>query len=502
MMQGPGPGPTSALPGRSSFVGRRAELGRLEAHLSAALTAGRGALVFLAGEAGVGKTALAREFAEMARARGAGVLWGACFEGEWQPAYAPWAEALRGYLRARHGERRRASLGPAAAILAALVPDLTSDLPETTAPERLGMGGDRLRLYDALTQFLAAEASAQCLLLVLDDLHWADEESLSLLRYLGRFVPRMPLLLLGIYSDPDLQLQRPHSLLEALGALRRQTDVDEMHLSRLERAQVSAYVATATDLRPSEALIDALMRETDGTPLYVRQLVDHWRERGQPQPGPLGAGDLVDLDVPASVREVVEHRLGHLSPDADAALQIAAAFPGGVRFVELRALVEMEEERLLDALDEAFGSGLIEASVDRPSVYRFAHEVVRRAVCDRQSPARQAQLQRRIAEALERVHAGRETEHAAEIAWHYGASASLPGAERGIPYALKAARRARAAYGPDRGVALLRLAERLAAWPIRVELRGEVQRELALALAEAMRWGQVMPAVEAAVDLG
>jgi predicted ATPase len=169
-------GPPEGLGGgrlATPFVGRAAELAALATDLDAAV-AGHGAVVLLAGEHGIGKTRLAEELAALADARGVLGLWGRCWEGEGAPAFWPWVQVVRGYVRAADPAELRSDLGAGAAEIARLAPALAERLPGLSAPTPVEPEAARFRLFDSLAGFLRAAASRRPLLLVLDDLHWAD----------------------------------------------------------------------------------------------------------------------------------------------------------------------------------------------------------------------------------------------------------------------------------------------------------------------------------------
>src|SRR5919108_3663570 len=189
---------------RGTFVGRQRDLDELGERLAAA-AAGRGSLLLVAGEPGIGKTRLADELARgAARSLGAGVLWGTCWEGEGAPAFWPWIQALRAHAARRDPAALRAELGDGAADVARLVPGLAGRLGEL--PERPALEPDqaRFRLFDAVAGLLRRAGEAEPLLLVLDDLHWADRSSLALLRFVARELRDARLLVLGTYRDVGL----------------------------------------------------------------------------------------------------------------------------------------------------------------------------------------------------------------------------------------------------------------------------------------------------------
>src|SRR5262249_18517920 len=209
-----------ALLTHTPFVGRAAELARLTARLQEA-RAGSGGLVMVAGEPGIGKTRTLEEFAETARTEGVLVLAGRCYEAEAARPYGPFVEALAEYARSADPEALRADLGMGAAPLARLVPTLRERLPDIPEPVTLQPDEERVRLLDAVAQFLIALSARAPLALILDDLHWADGATVAVLRHVARFAARRRLLLFGAYRDVEATPQQP--LGDALGALPRET---------------------------------------------------------------------------------------------------------------------------------------------------------------------------------------------------------------------------------------------------------------------------------------
>jgi DNA-binding CsgD family transcriptional regulator len=497
----------------AAFVGYEPEMGALHAMFAAAVS-GRGGLALLAGEPGIGKTRIARELAERARRQGAAVLWGRCYEGEGPPPYAPWVEALGSYTRGVTGECLRAELGSGAPPLARLVPEVREALPEVPAAAPLSPDEELVRLYDAVAQFLLRAAAARPLVLVLDDLHWADRDSLGLLRHAARHVcpagtprdiapvgtaaDRSAVLIIGTYRDVELDPQHP--LTEVLAILRHETDYERIALRGLGEHDVGRYLAQTVAQDPPPALVRALHAETGGNPFYVREIVRHLAEEGR-LVRRAGGWDLIDggdLGVPEGVRQVVSRRLLRLSGDAMTTLYAAAAFTGGFEFRLLQALTDLPEAGLLDCIDQALAAGLIRAMAGTGERYDFAHAIVRHTLYDELSPSRRARLHRRVAEALARIHAGRGPQHAAEIAAQYHASAALPDADHGIPYAIAAAEQATAAYAHEQAVAFLRMARDLAAeGPAAV--RADILFRLGVAEAEALLLEDARRSVEEAL---
>ena len=256
--------------GPPPFVGRETELATVTARLDEA-TAGVGGLVLVTGEPGIGKTRLLEELATLARARGMRTLWGRCYEGEGAPAFWLWVEVLRAWLRGRDAEALRAELGPEAADIAQLVPVVRALLPDLPEPPELEPTQARFRLFDAITTFLTRAAVARPLLLLLDDLHWADAPSLLLLEFLARDLADSHILLVGAYRDVEVHRGTP--LARTLGEIARRPHVTRLTLAGLGAPEVARVVAESTGRPPPADLVTALVGETEGNPLYVTELV-------------------------------------------------------------------------------------------------------------------------------------------------------------------------------------------------------------------------------------
>jgi tetratricopeptide (TPR) repeat protein len=429
------PGAPAALVGPMPFAGRRAELQRLARRLEQA-RAGQGGVVLVAGEPGIGKTRTLEEFAEQARPRGALVLWGRCYEGDAGRPYGPFAEALEEHARTAAPEQLRADLGPGAAPLMRLVPALRERLPDLPEPVALDPWEERVRLLDAVTQFLLALAMRTPTVLVLDDLHWADQSTVALLRHVARFAPRGRLLVVGAYRD--VEVDREHPLADALGTLPRETSYEQVALAGLDPAAVRTLVDGFTTSREvSAAWTETLARETSGNPFFIREVLLHLAQEAGFTDTAGGEGPAPRLEVPATVRQVIERRLGRLSEAANRLLRAAAGFTGSFRFDVAARVANLDEADALDAIDEALAAQLL-CSTGTAETFDFTHALVRHTLYAELSPPRQVRLHRQIAEVMEQVY-GDGSERAGEIARHYHRSASLPGAERGVAYCLLAA---------------------------------------------------------------
>lgn len=476
-------------PTDSTFVGRTSELAALSARLAQA-AAGNGGVALIAGEPGIGKTRLAHAFADRAEQRGALVLWGRCYEGDWSPPFAPWVEAIGGFVRSAPEERVRDALGlrapQGASSLAQIVPDLgpiVADLPALVA---LGPDEERLRLYDAVVRFLLRLAEQEAVVVVLDDLHWADRATLDLLRHVVYFAAHARLLLLGTYRD--LELGPEHPLTALLPVLRREAGTAPIALKGLEEDEVAQLLGVTGD-GWNATLARTIYGETNGNPFFIEELLRHLVDEVKLVAGREGwtaPTGIEDFGIPEGVRQVVTRRLARLSTDAERLLTHAAVFTGGFDFPVLQSLTDLPEEALLDAIDEALGARLIQPVPGGRERYDFVHAIVRHALTETWSPSRRVRLHRRAAEALTRAYAGREREHAAELAVQYHRSLSLPGAETGLPYALAAAEEAKRRNARDQIVSFLRMARDLAAGAD-AATRADILARLAVAEAEAVQ---------------
>jgi class 3 adenylate cyclase/tetratricopeptide (TPR) repeat protein len=469
------------------FVGRDAQLDRLE-QLWKEAAAGERRVALLAGEPGIGKTRLAAELARVVGMHGAVVLAGRCDEDMGVP-YQPFVEALRHYL-AHAGELR---LGRYGGELTRLVPELARLVPALPEPLRSDPETERYRLFDALTGWLADVSAETPVFLLLDDLHWAAKPTLLLLRHVLRSPETLRLLVVVTYRDTDVG--RGHPLSDLLTDLRRSAGMERLSLGGLDRAAVAAFIEAAAGHAMSgdeeaDALVGAVWDETDGSPFFVAEVLRHLTESGavvQRDGRWITVVPVEDLGIPEGVRDVVGRRLSRLSEEANRALAVAAVV--GVEFdpAVVHAAMDLSEDALLDALEEAVTARLVsEVSAPEPR-YRFGHAVVRATLYDELTAARRVALHRKVARAIETVHAGALDDHLSALAHHWArASAPAADAARAVDYASRAGDRALQQLAHDEAVAYYRQAIELldvADGPPDTARRGE----LFIALGEAQR---------------
>jgi tetratricopeptide (TPR) repeat protein len=433
----------SAPPGRV-FVGRTAELGELRAGLDQALS-GRGRVFLLAGEPGIGKSELADRLGIEATTRGAEVLWGRSWEGEGAPPYWPWAQIIRAHIGEREGAALESLFGAATPLLAQLVPELRDQRPDLAAPPPLDAEQARFRLFDAITTVLKRAAETRLLLLILDDLQWADTPSLLLLRFIAREMGASRLLILATYRD--VEVSRGHPLAEILPALRQERTVARMLVRGLPEADVRAMLEALRREQVPEALARAITRETEGNPFFVQELVRHLVDEGllgrDAAPG-MSPSRLTDLRLPESVRDVIGRRLGRLSAACTQCLTAAAVVGRESGLDALERIAELDAERLLEVLEEAVAARVVEEVPQAIGRYRFAHTLIRETLYEELRTLERLRRHHRVGEVLEALYARNPGPHLAELAHHF--LEALPGGDvaKAVAYAAQAGDRANA----------------------------------------------------------
>jgi DNA-binding CsgD family transcriptional regulator/tetratricopeptide (TPR) repeat protein len=436
----------------ASFVGRQAELRQLKVAFEAA-SSGRGALMLLVGEPGIGKTALCDQLGGFVAASGGVPLVGHCYEaGSFRRPYQPFVEAFGTYARESDTEALAADLGSGAADLARIVPEVSDRLK---VPPR-GPGDaeeDRWRLMSAATRLLRSAAAHQPLLLVLEDLHDADRDTLDLLLHVARDLHGARLLVVGTYRD--VEVDRAHPLSAALAELHRASHVARVHLRGLSTDEVRRLLAEASQQTIAQPFAELVHRQTDGNPLFVHQTLRFVIEEGlvERRDGALqrvGEESLAGR-IPEGLRDAVGKRLSRLSEGTNRVLSVAAVIGREFELDVLRKVLARPEQDLETALEEASAVGIVEerSVVGTTIIYRFSHAFFRQTLYDEIVAPRRIRVHQQVARALEEVHARRLEEHSAELAEHYSFSSDAADLAKAVRYGEVAARRASAvfAYG-------------------------------------------------------
>lgn len=321
----PRPHRDTAIPVTSGvFVGRRGEMAQLEATLAEALS-GQGRIVMLAGEPGIGKTRTAQELTALAEAGGAMVLWGRCYEEEGAPPYWPWVQLIRDYVRRCDYGQLSSEMGFGATNIADLVPEVHDKIPNLKPALDLEPEAARFRLFDSITTFLKNAAQSRPIVLVLDDLHWADKPSLLLLQFLARELAPVQsgrLLVVGCYRD--MELSRQHPLSEALAQLSRAAEggFQRVLLRGLEQEDAAQLIKASAGIEPTTHLVDAMYSHTEGNPFFMTEVIKLLSESGESFDGYADTSE--GLRIPEGVREVIGQRLNRLSERCNEVLTTAS----------------------------------------------------------------------------------------------------------------------------------------------------------------------------------
>ncbi len=328
-----------------AFVGRQRELEVLQAAFEQAC-AGHGRIVMLAGEPGIGKTRTAQELAGRAAQRGAAVLWGRCHEESGAPPYWPWVQVIRAALRDADRDLL-ARLGAGASDIADIAPEIRERLPGLEPPASLGDPSEaRFRMFESIRQLLAGLSRRRTLLIVLDDVHWADAPSLRLLEFLAPELGASQILLVGTYRATELS--RQHPLSNALGGLARAPHFAQVNLAGLSAEEVTAFIAAAGPAAPA-ALAKALHAQTEGNPLFLREIVRFLEQRGAFGAAPDAANSALPsaIRIPEGVTEVIGRRLNLLSAGCNEVLGLASVIGRDFAWeVLLRAAAPLSDDMI------------------------------------------------------------------------------------------------------------------------------------------------------------
>jgi DNA-binding NarL/FixJ family response regulator len=430
-MQGP------ALFTSDAFVGRERELALFRDRLEA-LKAGSGGVVLIAGEPGIGKTRLAEEAAGRAPGAGVRVLWGRADEMEGAPAYWPWAQVLRAYVDDRDPAVVERALDVDAGFLAQITTDLPSRQVAGQGAPLVEPAQARFQLFQSVATFFYAAARAQPLMVVLDDLHWADQPSLHLLQFIARDLRSVPLLLVGTYRDVEVARGAPSA--QVLAALARVPGYDRIELRGLAGEEIARFVTATVGRPPPASLVAALARQTEGNPFFMSEIVRLLGNEGQLDAWGVETDGGRRLAIPESVRETIAHRMTRLSRECHEMLSVASVlgrtFQAGVL---ARMLSRLDAEGLsADTIEEAERARVLVTEGETPGSYRFAHDLIRATLYDEMPGARRARLHRLAGETLEGLYDAEADLHAEELATHFLQAAAAGGLERAVRYARRA----------------------------------------------------------------
>jgi len=406
-----------------------------------AASAGHGSLFLISGEPGIGKSRLMGTVAEHAEERGWRVLTGRCWEGGGAPAYWPWIQIVRG----AGGEF--AELAPA--------PQGAGGGPErgrrSAVSESVDPEADRFQLFDQVGRFLADSARERPTLVVLDDLHAADEPSLLLLRFMATTVPERPIVALGSYREGELRVRELADLFGDLARLGRR-----IPLRGLSTTEVARYIALASGDEPSDAVATKVSDVTGGNPFFIGEVVRILVAEGR-----LAGADEATLPLPEEVRALIRRRLAGLSPEAVNVLRVAAVIGRDFDLRVIAPTTTLSPERIIDVLAESERGGVIAEDRNQPGTYAFAHDLVRETLYEDLPATRRMELHRTVGRELEELFRDDLEPHLAEIAHHLAQAAPIGESKRAVDYSVGAADRARTVLAYEDAVGLYKRALQL-----------------------------------------
>ena len=420
------------------LAGRAAELDALRTMWKEA-AAGQRCVAVVSGEPGIGKTCLVASLAAEVAEAGSIVLWGRCDE-ELVVAHQPVVEALRHVLTTLPADAL-AQLAPRGELLR-LVPELGRLLPGLVDPGGADPEAARLQLFEAVDEMIVRGAALAPLLIVVDDLHWADRPTLLLLRHLVATPTPAAVMIVATYRDTELD--RSHPLAAMLADLRRSPHVERVSLRGLGLDAVDDLVERTVGSPPDgtrggPSLAEQVHAETEGNPFFVVQVLHHLSESGRP---------FTEIGIPEGIREVIGHRLSRL-PDATNRVLAVAAVVGPVFQIDVVEQV-LDDLDVLDALDAAIAARMVEEVDGSTGSFAFVHALVRQTLVTDMSRARQARLHRRVGEILATI----PSTPPARLAHHFCAGATAGAADQAVHWSIVALEAAREEFAWERSIEL------------------------------------------------
>jgi hypothetical protein len=394
------------------FVGRAQELQQLTWALDAACS-GHGSLVLVSGEPGIGKSRLIEELTGAARTQGCRVLTGRCWDGGGAPAYWPWVQVVR----SAGGDFEELAL-----------PTSPGSSSRSSVADVVDPAAARFLLFDQVARFLSEQMRTAPLLVVIDDLHAADEPSMLLLRFVATSVADQPMLLLASYRDVEPRVREAADLFGELVRLGRRVP-----LAGLTRPEIARFIEIVTGKPPAAEWVERAHELTAGNPFFVEEVVRADAER---RPGD------ERHRLPEEVRALIRRRVSYLSPETAGMLHTASVLGRNFELRVLDQTTTLSTERVIDVLGEAEQAGIVSADPDAPGSYAFVHDLLREAMYEDLPPTRRMELHRMAGRVLEHVFAADLEPHLSAIAHHLVQSAPLGDEEAAIDHSIRAGDRA------------------------------------------------------------
>jgi len=476
------PSPRSVAMKEIQLVNRVEEMQVLREAADRAIQ-GEGGVIFLHGEAGIGKTRLARELTVYARSQRMQVLSGthahlALFRLDGVHPYALWEEAIKDYLEVCTLEELQKVIGSYPIEVSKLIPELEHKLKLVPQSFPLSPKHSHDRLFEAISQFIINISREKALLLVLDDLQWTDQSSLLLMHYLARGVYKESLLVLGAYRDT--YVEKKHPLSTVLTELNRERLLQSLSLKRMSFDEVSEMIERILEQDDvSREFCELVYEKTRGNPFFVEEVMKSLKEdeiiyRKKKR---WEIREVSTIEFPETVSDVIKTRIGRLDDECQHVLTLASFIGKDFTFEALRGVTGIEDEKLLEMMDKMLKIGLIKQRVIHgEDLCSFADIIVRDVTLGEVSPLRRERLHGEVGLALEKVYAEKIDEHLGELAFHFLESGDK---KKSLYYFLKAGEKAEKVYANNQAASYFQSAlELLGEEKSSLRERGHVLEEL------------------------
>lgn len=411
-------------------------------------TSGQGGVVFLYGEAGIGKTRLARELGAYARSKGMLVLSGRCpalFRMDGASPYTLWSEVIRDYFKVCTPEQLYRVIGYYPAEICKLVPELEQKVRVIPKSLPIGPEHERNRLFEAVSQFITNISKEAPLLVILDDLQWTDQSSLLLMHYLARGVSSESLLILGAYRDT--YVEKKHPLSPVLTELNRERLLQHVSLKRMSFDDVSEMIKRILEQDEVPMKFCELVYEkTRGNPFFVEEVIRSLKEEEIIcfEKNKWKIKEISKIKFPKTVKDVIKKRISRLYDESQRVLTMASFVGKDFTFEALLGVTDVEENRLLEMVEGMLKTGLLKHTVIRgEDVFSFADIIVRDVVHEEVGPLKRKKLHGVVGHALEKVYSEKPDEHLGELALHFHESGDK---DKALDYFLKAGEKAAKVY--------------------------------------------------------
>jgi DNA-binding winged helix-turn-helix (wHTH) protein/hemoglobin-like flavoprotein len=432
----PEPPPVRAEPIQEhGLLGRDVVIAHFATTLESA-SRGRGGAFMISGDPGIGKTHLLEHCADRARSVGALTLAGRCYEGAGSPAFWPWIQVFRGYFESERALAESRELCTELSEISRILPEVRARFAGIPEPPALEWSESRFRMFDAASRVLLHAAKRTPVVVVLDDLHWADASSLALVQFLAREIRRSNVLLVCTYRDQAITSNE--RLEQAVGAVLREFAASAIRLDGLTVGQIGRFVQVKLGRAPSDATAAALAQRTGGNPLFLAHLVELMRAQSSAFP----ELDFGALRLPSEMRDVIGRHVEMLSAECRKFLTVASVVGDEFLAGLVAGVGGLSAEEILGPLEEALDNRVLRKLPKEVGRYEFVHTLIREALYDRMPAEERARVHTSAGEALRRFYGDHDAQHAEELAYQFQRATSAARFEHAVRYATIAADRA------------------------------------------------------------